>query len=152
MSGDIRTEGRLQRPCLHGRPHPNRHDLAQLCLDSVRSAAPARRADRKCKPLIKLRVSQLYRALVGSEFPCGRLTYRQTRQAGRKTFHEIAAAQQTMVFPGTGRGGEGDSSRKVVGLKDGPQRRRRATSLQDALGIWAAIGLSHLVRSASSCG
>lgn len=152
MSGNLRTERRLQRPWLYGHARPNRHDLAQLTLDSLRTAAPARKAGRQFKPLIELRVLQFFRAWAGSDFPCGRLTYRQTRQAGRKPFHEIAAAQQTMIFPGAGRGGEGDSSRKVVGLKDRPRRRRKATSLQDALGIWPAIGLSHLVRSASSCG
>lgn len=128
------------------------HDLAQLPLDTEVALRSASVTTCQSNSLEWMRNLRILGVSPGRVTPCGRLTYRQMRPAKRKPCDEIAAAQQTLIFPGTGRGQEIEISREAVHSWDIPRRCRIATSYQDGLGIRAVIGLSQFVRSASGRG
>jgi hypothetical protein len=126
-----------------GRERETGHDLAPLALDTMRGDDGARVRLGLSKALFIQRKMHIFHGSPRGVTPCGRLTYRQMPPAKRKPYDVIAAAQQTLICPGFGRG----AGNRTAGRRPRMFGHVAAAPDRDILSGWAWHRRRHRLNS-----
>jgi hypothetical protein len=119
------------------------HDLAPVALDTRRGDDGASVLSGSTKALFTQIKNWISRASPRGVTPCGRLTYRQMPPAKRKPYDVIAAAQQTLICPGFGRG----AVNRTAGRRPRMSGHVAAAPDRDILSGWAWHRRRHRLNS-----